>query len=1217
MWAEQERARLRARFRQVLHEGVARASAEGRWPDAIGRARRLLALAPFDAPAAELAATTLLSAGKAIEARDVLKSFGERLDSELGVPLPAELKALYARIEKRHAKPVDAGAPRPSDPATFAGREAELAQLMALWQSTRDDAGSLALIAGDNGYGKSRLVREFIGNVSSLGRARVLFGRERPPGAQLPLGVFAEALRPLVRAPGIAGASRHLLAEAARLLPELRDTFDLPAVTDVDDEAARLRFFEGVAALIDAAAYEQSVLLAIEDAHLLPPSSLDLLSYLAARLAGSAVMFMLTARLQPETSIAARLQMLAAASDTGSPPHGDRARLLSLGPLSREASLHAVERAVREFGVPERVAMRIVETAGGVPAMLNELLRRAVAGDDASGHPVPVRELVRERLARLTSAQRRFLLVLAMIGRPATRALVANSAHVSTFAADELVRTLEADGLVTSGDDRIAASDLAADTVVETAEATTRSFLAGWIADALGDDPGAFAAERARFYALAGDPDRAFDSARRAAFDALALGAWSEAIQYLHGARAFAVRPEQQEEVASFLQALGSGHRLLRAPDASAALPEHHESPRDRPGTDSAEIAVPGTVGRLFPNWRFLLGGAVATLLISILVVSPRIGAVPAGGVASTDTLVVAEDEGGTLLRLATGDLVSGFSLSDRIAPLSSVPAWADSLLRLWTNVVAAPNGQYVAASRAGELANDLFVISADRRDTIALVVGVGDARAVGWSPDSRWLLVVQSGGAGQELDSDLYAYRIVGGAVGRALDTLAQRSITEAAWSPDGSRIAWAARVGTERQSEVFVSLADGSDVENVSRHPADDFRIAWSGDGELLAFTSMRDGNAELYAVSMRETRLWRLTRDPAQDDRAAFSGSGRLVAFESTRGGVAGLYVMPALGGEPRRIGGALVLSVVGWRGGGVRYIDHVRVQVGQASGDSTPLRLAAFDQTDDPVDPTAVRWQLVDSIAASLSVPPDTAVEERILAANHSGLVRVVAGIGGWRMDTALVRVGEQPVGLLAAESVFDLNREWRAIGVPLPRVSRDGRGRALILAADRGWESGVHSRRPLPLLPGLRLSVTLDAPFGASGDAATSASIALVAPEPEDAIDPEAPQFLRYASFTWNADLERFVYAVGREVHSEPSAAATNDARATIEIAVMEDSTVGFAVGGRERWRSTLRIIDARRDSRVHVWIGGRATGDRVVVREARAELLARQRVSNP
>ena len=38
---------------------------------------------------------------------------------------------------------------------------------------------------------------------------------------------LAEALRGALKAPGVAGTGRHLLAEAARILPDLRDMFDL------------------------------------------------------------------------------------------------------------------------------------------------------------------------------------------------------------------------------------------------------------------------------------------------------------------------------------------------------------------------------------------------------------------------------------------------------------------------------------------------------------------------------------------------------------------------------------------------------------------------------------------------------------------------------------------------------------------------------------------------------------------------------------------------------------------------------------------------------------------------------------------------------------------------------------------------------------------------------------------------------------------------------
>ena len=1197
LWADQERTRIRARFRTVLRDGVLRASQSGAWPDAIGRARRLLALAPFDNQAAELAATTLVSAGRVVEARELLDAFGERLDSELGLPLSPELKTLQTRLARQvERRPATRLGGYAVSPAIFSGREPELALLMSLWQSTSDDAGALVLIEGDAGMGRSRLVREFLGGVRALGNPLVLAGRERPPGAQLPLGVFAEALRPLVRAPGVSGTSRHLLAEAARLLPELRDSFELPPVSHVEDEAARLRFFEGLAALIDAAAYEHPVLIVIEDAHLLPPSSLDLLSYLCARLAGSPVMFVLTSRSLGQTLAGSRLLALAQGTDTGRPPHANRADRIVLGPLTRDAAYAAIEQPARVAGVPAHTMTRIVDAADGVPARLNELLRRAMSGEDPSALPVSVRTLLAERIQRLSSAQRRFLLVLAMVGRPMHQHVAANAAHVSTRAAGDMVDALIVAGLARADDEHVTATELASEVVLDSAEPATRSFLAGWIADALTAEPNPAPAELARFLSLAGLPERAFEHARRAAFDALAIGAVAEATQYLQSARSLAVEPDQQREIASHLAALGSGQLLLADP-RTVTTPQPEPATTADPTRPHVERVEVPSWQRHFPNWRFLLGGAIATLVISAAVLAPRSAGKRVGRMVA-DTLVVNEGEGSATRRLVTGDIGSGFTLSAPVSLGSTEPAWVDSLSRPWADAIRSPNGQYVAASLVGGDGSHLLLMPADRRDTLVIANGRGEARALGWSPDSRWLLFSRSRDAGSdtEFDNDLYAYSLRDPSRIRLIDGSPQRTIVEAAWSPDGSRIAWVARVGVERQREVYVSFADGSGAQNVSRHPSDDFRIAWSGDGALLAFTSMRDGNAELYAVGVEEGRLWRLTRDPAQDDRAAFSTSGRVVAFESTRGGVARTYVMPALGGEPQQIGGSDVLSIEGWRGGPRRYLDRVRIRtdVVPASGDSATVTLLGLDQQGDSTGVPAVRWEMLDSSIATLAPAPDSGGTQRVVVGHRPGIARLVASVGAWRSDTAFVRVGAQPIRLMSFEPDRAGMRHWQTLGSPQPGITLVGGRPLLSLNADREWDSGVLSRSEFPLTPSLEFAAILTFP-GTVGDPATGVSMALVAPEADDALDHDAPQFLNRVSFTWSAEPRQFLFAVGREVHVAVARVAPG-ADIDVRIRVEPDSTVTFVVDGETRWRSALRVITPRHEGEVHAWVGGRATG---------------------
>ncbi|MGE0352515.1 MAG: hypothetical protein AB7I33_13705 [Gemmatimonadales bacterium] len=77
------------------------------------------------------------------------------------------------------------------------------------------------------------------------------------------------------------------------------------------------------------------------------------------------------------------------------------------------------------------------------------------------------------------------------------------------------------------------------------------------------------------------------------------------------------------------------------------------------------------------------------------------------------------------------------------------------------------------------------------------------------------------------------------------------------------------------------------------------------WSPDTATFTYTSMREGNAEIYRqVGVRGVPD-NLTRNPAQDHSARTSPDGRWIVFQSLRDGNREIYLMPAAGGEPTNL------------------------------------------------------------------------------------------------------------------------------------------------------------------------------------------------------------------------------------------------------------------------------------------------------------------------
>ena len=138
----------------------------------------------------------------------------------------------------------------------------------------------------------------------------------------------------------------------------------------------------------------------------------------------------------------------------------------------------------------------------------------------------------------------------------------------------------------------------------------------------------------------------------------------------------------------------------------------------------------------------------------------------------------------------------------------------------------------------------------------------------------------------------------------GSAVSILANGTMNaQAAWSPDGTRIAFAGvKAGNV---DIYVMDADGQNLARLTEAPEADQEPAWSPDGGTIVFTALRAGTSQIWAMNADGTGVRTLAAGPGLNSSPAVSPDGRVIAFISTRDGNADLFEMGNEGAGPRPI------------------------------------------------------------------------------------------------------------------------------------------------------------------------------------------------------------------------------------------------------------------------------------------------------------------------
>ncbi len=315
------------------------------------------------------------------------------------------------------------------------GRDDELGRLLTLLDDAEAGRSVAALVSGDAGVGKSRLV----GEVTRLAAGRgftVLSGQCAELGDSVPYLPLADALRGAAQSTGVRDAlsSRPALG---RLLPEGGDE---PRNEEDRSGLARQQMFGGVLGLLTELAAANPVLLVLEDLHWADASTRDLITFLSRMLHRERVALIGTYRSDdlhrrhPLRPVVAELQRLPSVTT------------VDLAPLAPSAlAEHLSAAAAGRIGATGLNG--IVARAEGNAYYAEELLAASIAGEAIGGDPAErgtlpagLAALLLSRVEQLSDTTQQVLRAAAVAGRKADDELVRAASGLAAAEYEAAVR---------------------------------------------------------------------------------------------------------------------------------------------------------------------------------------------------------------------------------------------------------------------------------------------------------------------------------------------------------------------------------------------------------------------------------------------------------------------------------------------------------------------------------------------------------------------------------------------------------------------------------------------------------------------------------------------------------------------------------------------------------------------------------------------------------
>jgi DNA-binding CsgD family transcriptional regulator len=443
------------------------------------------------------------------------------------------------------------------------GRGAELGRLLALLRDAAASRPVVALVSGDAGVGKTRLVTELSARARGDGFT-VLTGRCAELADTVPYLPLADALRDAAAAAPAGGPLLDALAARpvlSRLLPDViggqPGDGDTPGL-------AQQQLFGAVLGMLSDLAEASPVLLVLEDLHWADRSTRDLVTFLSRVLHRERLAIVATYRTDdmhrrhPLRPVIAELTRLPSVTS------------VALGPLGAPAMAeHLLSLSGRPLDAATLDSM--ITRAEGNTYYAEELLAASAAGGEL---PARLADLLLARIERLSPAAQQVLRAAAVTGRRVDDELARQASGLAGPEYDDAVREAVANQvLVPDGEQAYAFRHaLLREAIYADLLPGERTRLHGRLAELLSDErrlaevPGT-AAELAHHSLASHDIPGAFAASVAAGREADRLAAPAEAHRHYDQALSLWERVDEPEK----LSGMGRGKLAFRSAESAAA----------------------------------------------------------------------------------------------------------------------------------------------------------------------------------------------------------------------------------------------------------------------------------------------------------------------------------------------------------------------------------------------------------------------------------------------------------------------------------------------------------------------------------------------------------------------------------------------------------------------------------------------------------------------